>query len=451
MKHRSIALALAIFFTFGGNARSRFAQPSLMPAERLLERAKAHLAENPEDAKAHYVVGRIHYLAFYNRASLVAVYGQAEKQDLPSIAPYWTAEQRYIYDARRAEATRRTLEKMGAESVTEIEPEDARDYYQTVSTLTQQLTKQEWKPNVVDPGISSEHATLALQAFDQAIDLEPDNPLYLLGKASLLEQASTFYTEEKPKRADPILSKITPGQIRDGYYRAFATGLEEALKRKTRPVTGLRSIASYEAGKAYERLCGETKDLSKQETDRLEEVTTNLTKLDKLRRGAITPIVFSTDSNAEFDDLIEPSKRVSFDLDGDGVTEEWPWVRNDTALLVWDPDRNGRILSGRQLFGSYTWQIPWENGYEPLAMLDRSGDGQLSGMELEGIRVWFDRDGDGFSDTGEVVDLNQLNIRSIRTAGTRNRKTNLWFNQRGISLNGGEALATWDWVPSRGE
>ena len=80
-------------------------------------------------------------------------------------------------------------------------------------------------------------------------------------------------------------------------------------------------------------------------------------------------------------------------------------------------------------------------------MLDRSGDGRLSGDELEGIRVWFDRDGDGVSDQREVVDLSTLKIESIATSGRQVRGTKHLTNRSGIRLESGIQLATWDWVP----
>jgi len=65
---------------------------------------------------------------------------------------------------------------------------------------------------------------------------------------------------------------------------------------------------------------------------------------------------------------------VTFESGGDGVARSWPWVRADTALLVWDPRGAGRIDSGRQLFGSATWWLLWPSGYRALEALDDDGD-----------------------------------------------------------------------------
>jgi len=449
MNSRLKSFALAASLALGMPSHAMFAQPSLMPTERLLERANAHLQAKPADAKAHYTLGRIHYLAFYNRASTAAAFGQAEVDDLPKIAPYWTeGPGLHLHHARASEASMRAMKKFGVKSRSEIPPEKIRDFHLEKLKQMQELKKEGWKPKPVKPDVAAEHATLALKAFDKAISLEPENPLYLLGRASLLEQAKGFHLREKLKNADPILSKITAEQIREGYYRAFATGLEDALKLQGRPITGLRSIASYEAGTAYARLSGKDgKNLSESEKTRFTKVKENLAKLNQLRRTAITPIIFSLRKEAKLGDLLERGKHVRFDLDGDGVAEEWPWVNRDTALLVWDPARRGRILSGRQLFGNYTWQIPFENGYAALAMLDQDGNKRLAGAELDGIRLWFDHDGDGVSDPGEVCDLSDLEIESIATSGRKLPGSSDWMSPEGVRLSSGETLASWDWVP----
>lgn len=108
-------------------------------------------------------------------------------------------------------------------------------------------------------------------------------------------------------------------------------------------------------------------------------------------------------------------------------------------------NRAQEIISGRQFFGSYTFEIPWENGYEPLAMLDNNEDGKLAGMELYGIRAWFDRNGNGMSDSGEVVDLEKIGITGIETAP----ETGQISNSKGLPMTDGQTHATWDWIPGR--
>jgi hypothetical protein len=121
-------------------------------------------------------------------------------------------------------------------------------------------------------------------------------------------------------------------------------------------------------------------------------------------------------------------------------------VRPDTAILVWDPRRTGRVESGLQLFGSVTWWMAWQHGYQPLAALDDNQDCWLSGKELDGLAVWRDRNGNGVSDRGEVIPLSSMGVNALAATGTAN-PNGLYFNPRGIRLDNGTFLPTYDWTP----
>ena len=136
---------------------------------------------------------------------------------------------------------------------------------------------------------------------------------------------------------------------------------------------------------------------------------------------------------------------IAFDLDGTG--RRWPWISANTFLLVWDPMRSGCVQSGAQLFGSNTWWFVWSDGYAVLAALDNDGDGRLRGDELAGIAGWTDRNGNGKSDTGEVIDVGALGIVSIATAATMRRPSGEPYAPHGIKLRDGSMLATFSWAP----
>ena len=80
------------------------------------------------------------------------------------------------------------------------------------------------------------------------------------------------------------------------------------------------------------------------------------------------------------------------DLAGSGQAQPYTWVQPDTGILVWDPWSEGRIRSGRQLFGSVTFHMFWSDGYRALDALDDNRDGELRGNELKGLAAWFDRE-----------------------------------------------------------
>ena len=162
----------------------------------------------------------------------------------------------------------------------------------------------------------------------------------------------------------------------------------------------------------------------------------------------MTPLIFSMETALPLEDLLDPSRRVRFDLAGAGRPADWPWVRPETSLLVWDSAGTGRITSGRQLFGSVTWWIFWGHGYEPLALLDDDGDGWVAGRELAGLAVWRDRDGNGRSDPGEVIPAAQAGIARL-AARPDGRYGAIPWNPRGLATTDGRILPTYDWTPRR--
>jgi hypothetical protein len=166
--------------------------------------------------------------------------------------------------------------------------------------------------------------------------------------------------------------------------------------------------------------------------------------MDKLRPGPITPIVFSMRPAAHVSELLS-NRAVSFDLNGSGLRQRYQWVRPETALLVWDPERCGRITSGRQLFGSVTWWMFWDDGYQALSMLDDDRNGWVDGPELDGIAAWFDRDQDGQSDAGEVIPLGELDISAL-AAQPSGRDGVTLKNVNGLRLRDGRQFPTFDWV-----
>ena len=200
---------------------------------------------------------------------------------------------------------------------------------------------------------------------------------------------------------------------------------------------------SYEAGKAFIRIVGARRS-QPSDTIRLRVARETIKAFDDLPSPrAITPIVldFTRSTLAG----IESQKVTSFNLDGSDLPQRWTWVAPGAGILVWDPERSGRITSGRQLFGSVTWWVFFDNGYQALDTLDDNRDGTLSGGELYGIAVWFDRNENGVSDNNEIVPVDQLQIAAIacRATGVEGRTL---MNSEGVLLRGGEKLATYDWV-----
>jgi hypothetical protein len=220
------------------------------------------------------------------------------------------------------------------------------------------------------------------------------------------------------------------------------------VQNERRPLVGLQNLTGYEAGKAYIRLTEASKNASEEQKKRLSEVQKHIENLNKLPKGAITPIIFSLNKNISPADLLEPKLQVKFDLDGDGAVELWQWVKPSTGIFVWNQDGKGEITSGRQMFGSVTWWLFFNDGYHALDCLDDNRDGSLSGSELDGISVWFDTNSNGKSDKTEIKTLEELGIVSISTKPTSTE--NGWpANRTGIKLKTGNTIPTYDWIAMR--
>lgn len=105
----------------------------------------------------------------------------------------------------------------------------------------------------------------------------------------------------------------------------------------------------------------------------------------------------------------------------------------DSPLLVYDPAQSGKISSGAQLFGNWTFggkrtaslspqpsgRNEWQNGFEALATLDTNHDGFITGTERAPLALWFDRNQDGVAQAGEVVSLADRGVTKIAVRGAR--------------------------------
>ncbi len=131
---------------------------------------------------------------------------------------------------------------------------------------------------------------------------------------------------------------------------------------------------------------------------------------------AITPIAIPLAKDTPLTDIEDHEARVSFDADVRHAGEYWSWLTPKAGWLAYDPKRTGKIASGIHLFGSATYWMFWENGYQALSVLDDNHDGVLTGWELDGLVVWVDENRNGICDDGEIKALGTLNIKALRYA-----------------------------------
>ena len=269
-----------------------------------------------------------------------------------------------------------------------------------------------------------QYRDLAFQQLKRACELDPTTGLHWLGLASLYQQ-SRF-----------------PADWREEALGAYRKAYEASKSEVDRPraILDPSDVVSYEAGRQYIELVDKPAPGSA-EAELVAEMRDHAEKVRKFP-VVITPILLSLTPTHE---ILSP-RRVTFDLDGTGRNQPLTqWPQPGTAFLVWDPLHTGVIQSGRQLFGSVTWWLFWEDGYKALAALDDNADGEVAGKELQGLALWYDRNGNGISDPGEVVPIERTPIQALRTQGAAKCDTGL-CNASGLRLADGSVLPTWDWV-----
>jgi hypothetical protein len=149
-------------------------------------------------------------------------------------------------------------------------------------------------------------------------------------------------------------------------------------------------------------------------------------------KGGDMGLGLGADMRAEFRD---PNGRLVSELKRDGTNKNHPlyfwgnkneneWTKawdpktGGDGMLVWDADGDGKITSGKELFGhvDLNGKNTFKNGYEKLAhYFDKDGDSVVRGSELKGLKIWEDRNGDGITQQGELVDLEKHGIRKLNT------------------------------------
>ncbi len=371
-----------------------------VPIDRLLKNVGDYVAAHPKDAAGHYTLGRLHSILFARADEAGEIPTQVipvgKDRPLPGFPPYDTLLQR---------------------------------------------------PNVAVLNLSvrrRDALVASLRSYHRAVTFAPKEPVYHLGKGWMLEQGLRFAETLDLDFLEP-LRKRKPENWRHNaivsYRTALSLSAEAELQIEHLGPGGDSSIA-LEAGEGLLRVLSPVASRPS-EVDEISKVRSVVKKLASKPR-VVTPLLFPLGRARPLAELINPTARVRFDLAGDGRPRRWPWIRPNAAFLVWDPERSGRITSGRQLFGSVTWWVFWRDGYAPLAALDDDRDGWLTKGELQGIGAWRDRNADGRSQPGEILTLGSLGIIGLATVPDGADRASC---AHGVRMLGGGTLPTYDWKP----
>ena len=448
MKHRVLATTCLCVLSMAGLAHAmRPIGATYVPFERFIANMEAFVKNDPNDPQGYYILARMHYFAFVDRLPFVPVV-MPDSHFPPQVAEDRQASHdRLLADLRYDQAQVLVLKAWGYATPSDVPSKRQSEFQQAVLDKAKELAKEGWQPEYLDTATVMNHAATAVDNFERALDLDPENGLYYLGLASPYEQYSLYTADANITDHPRHLAYVTVPKIRVMYYLAYRFSIAKDSASEYVPImSGLRSLVSYEAGTAYLRLA--EKEPSIADANSVAQVRAVVERLKKLPMGGpITPIIFSVQAHGSVLQLLDSDTYVTFDLDGTGRTMQWPWIKPSTGLLVWDPRNKGEITSGRQLFGTPTWWLLFPNGYAALDALDDNRDGSLSGAELKGLGVWFDKNANGRSDPGEVQPVTDFGVQAIRTRSAGSDH-GMPMNSQGIILRDGTTVPTYDWLVS---
>jgi hypothetical protein len=152
----------------------------------------------------------------------------------------------------------------------------------------------------------------------------------------------------------------------------------------------------------------------------------------------ISPIVIDTEGEGFH--LTSAVDGVRFDIRGDGNPIQIAWTdpHFHNAFLALDRDGDGKIDSGKELFGNFTQQPKSENpnGFLALAEFDKpenggNGDGVIDEHDavFSRLRLWIDDNHDGISQPGELHALSEFGIHSLSLNYFESRRKDAFGNQ----------------------
>lgn len=130
------------------------------------------------------------------------------------------------------------------------------------------------------------------------------------------------------------------------------------------------------------------------------------------------PIIIDLDGDGI--ETLSLEKNVFFDHDDNQFAENTGWISADDGLLVLDRNHDGKIDTGKELFGNNTILSDGtnaSNGYVALRELDTNNDNLINNKDIiwDNLQIWQDKNSNAKVDEGELFSLNELGLVSIST------------------------------------
>lgn len=426
-----------------------------VPIKQLIDNLSIYVKENPEDAHGYYLLGRAHSLAFAKH-SLVEMYvyeddSKTRKRKLPLFKSHYHIKiNDNVISEEQIEHLLNSIKNYYY--ATKYNPNKAL-YFLGLGWMLEQgrlyakvLGPPPYEIEHIDESLNQERLNRIsenMSNLEQVYDVS--HFYYNREVLNSYFKAWINANENKKQYLVPLVKKLWDEECLWAYRQAFQLYIHKEVQQKSSG-GGIESHIGSEAGTGFIRVLG-TKAA---ELEYKWEVEAIIQAINIAKSGPeiVTPIIFSMQDTDSVDELLAPTKHVRFNMDGLSDDSVWSWVKDDTAILVWDPEQHGEIKSGKQLFGSVTWWLFWENGYQAMAMLDDDHNGFLEEHELSGLAVWQDRNQNGLSDDGEVIPIESTDIERMAVQPEVNLGKTI-HHKKGIQLKSGAWLPSYDWFPDR--
>jgi hypothetical protein len=127
----------------------------------------------------------------------------------------------------------------------------------------------------------------------------------------------------------------------------------------------------------------------------------------------VAPVVLDLDGDG-FTFTSLASSVASYDANGDGERERIAWVGKRDGILSYDKNDDG-LISATDEISFVGYREGAKTDLERLVAFDTNANGKLDAGDAQWgrFKVWTDTNGDGISDHGELVSLDEAGIASI--------------------------------------
>lgn len=130
----------------------------------------------------------------------------------------------------------------------------------------------------------------------------------------------------------------------------------------------------------------------------------------------IDPLVVDLNKNDKYTTAL--GEGTHFDSENDGFKEKTAWIESGDGLLVRDINKNGVIDSGQELFGDGTLLengTRAKDGFSALAQFDTNRDNKIDAQDgiFSELGIWVDANGDGITQEGELISLEEMQVKEI--------------------------------------